>query len=185
MRFRLLTLVALLALAISTWFLSSPGRMPGAADSARHVESPGYFLNDGVLTEFDGNGNPSVRIAAKRIDQIEHSDEVLLHDIRVEYQAPDGAQWVMVGDLAHVRPGGNVVDLSGNVELHGNDAERSGAPVIHTDKLSYDVSNATASASGDVRIDFLVHTLTAHGLVANLRDRTVKLESRVNGLFHP
>jgi LPS export ABC transporter protein LptC len=185
MRFRLLTLVALLALAISTWFLSSPGRMPGAGESARHAEIPGYFLNDGVLTEFDASGNPSVRIAAKRIDQIEHGDEVLLHDIRVEYKAPDGAQWVMVGDLAHVRPGGNVVDLSGNVELHGADPERGGAPVIRTDTLSYDVANSIASTSGDVRIEFLVHTLTAHGLVANLREHTVKLESRVYGLFRP
>jgi LPS export ABC transporter protein LptC len=185
MRFRLLTLVAVLALAISTWFLSSPGRMPGPGGPATHVQSPGYYLKDGVLTEFDGNGNPSVRIAAKRIDQVEHSDEVLLHDIRVDYQSPGGAQWVMVGDLAHVRPGGNVVDLSGNVELQGMEHERTGAPVIHTDALSYDVSKSIASTSGDVRIEFLVHSLTAHGLVANLRERTVKLESRVNGLFRP
>src|SRR5450432_4915485 len=106
MRFRLLTLVAVLALAISTWFLSSPGRMPGAGGSGRQVLTAGYYLKDGVLTEFDANGNPRVRIAAKRIDQVEHSEEVLLHDIRVDYQSPDGARWVMVGDLAHIRPGG-------------------------------------------------------------------------------
>jgi LPS export ABC transporter protein LptC len=185
MRFRLLTLVAVLALAISTWFLSSPGRMPGAGAPAVHADSPGYFLNEGVLTDYDGNGIPSVRIAAKRIDQVEHGDEVVLRDIRVDYQTPDGAQWVMVGDLAHVRPGGNVVDLSGNVELQGSDRGRSGAPVIHTDALSYDVSRAIASTDGDVRIEFLLHTLTAHGLVANLGARTIKLESRINGHFHP
>jgi LPS export ABC transporter protein LptC len=185
MRFRLLTLIAVLALAISSWFLSSPARMPGAGGSARQVESPGYYLKDGVLTEYDANGNPSVRIAAKRIDQVEHSEEVLLHDIRVEYQAPDGSQWVMVGDLAHVRPGGNVVDLSGNVAMQGTEHERIGAPIIRTDALSYDVSQSIASTDGEVRIDYLLHTLTAHGLVANLRERTVKLESHVNGLFRP
>jgi LPS export ABC transporter protein LptC len=185
MRFRLLTLIAVLALAISSWFLSSPARMPGAGGSARPVESPGYYLKDGVLTEYDANGNPSVRIAAKRIDQVEHSEEVLLHDIRVEYQAPDGSQWVMVGDLAHVRPGGNVVDLSGNVAMQGTEHERIGAPIIRTDALSYDVSQSIASTDGEVRIDYLLHTLTAHGLVANLRERTVKLESHVNGLFRP
>jgi LPS export ABC transporter protein LptC len=185
MRFRLLTLLALAALAISTWFLSSPGRMPGAGNAARQVETPGYYLKDGVLTEYDADGNPTVRIAAKRIDQVEHSDEVLLHDIRVNYKAPDGAQWVIVGDTAHVRPGGNVVDLSGNVQLQGLERERTGAPVIHTDTLSYDVAQSIASTDSDVRIDFLFHTLTAHGLVANLRDRTVRLESRINGRFHP
>ncbi len=185
MRFRFLTLIALAALAISTWFLSSPGRMPGAGNAPRHVETPGYYLKDGVLTEYDADGNPTVRIAAKRIDQVQHSDEVLLHDIRVDYQAPDGAQWVMVGDTAHVRPGGDFVDLSGNVELQGTERERTGAPVIRTDALSYDVKQSIASTDGDVRIDFLLHTLTAHGLVANLRERTVRLESRINGHFHP
>ena len=185
MRFRLLTLIAVLALAISSWFLSSPGRMPGARNTARHADTPGYYLKDGVLTEYDANGNPNIRIAAKRIDQVEHSDEVLLHDIQVDYQAPDGAQWVMVGDLAHVRPGGNIVDLSGNVEMKGMEHERIGAPIIRTDALRYDISQSIASTDGEVRVDYLLHTLTAHGLVANLRERTVKLESRVNGLFRP
>ncbi len=185
MRFRLLTLFALAALAISTWFLSSPGRMPGAGTAARQAETPGYYLKDGVLTEYDADGKPTVRIAAKRIDQVQHGDEVLLHDIRVEYQAPDGAQWVMVGDTAHVRPGGNIVDLSGNVELQGMERERTGAPVIRTEMLTYDVAQSIASTDGDVHIDFLLHTLTAHGLVANLRERSVRLESRINGHFHP
>jgi LPS export ABC transporter protein LptC len=185
MRFRLLTLLALAALAISTWFLSSPGRMPGAGNEARQVATPGYYLKDGVLTEYDADGNPTVRIAAKRIDQVEHSDEVLLHDIRVDYQAPDGAKWVMVGDTAYVRPGGNFVDLSGNVELQGLERERTGAPIIRTDTLTYDVTQSIASTDSDVRIDFLIHTLTARGLVANLHERTIRLESRVNGRFHP
>lgn len=185
MRFRLLTLLALAILAISTWFLSSPGRSPGAGATAQRAEVPGYYLKDGVLTEYDSDGNPTVRIAAKRIDQIEHGDEVLLHDIRVDYQAPDGAQWVMVGDLAHVRPGGNLVDLSGNVELQGTEREHTGAPVIRTDTLTYDVAKSVATTNSEVHIDFLLNTLTAHGLVANLRERTIKLESRVNGLFRP
>src|ERR1022692_885792 len=116
MRFRLFTLLAVLALAVSAWFLSSPSRMPGAGSAARRVENPGYFLKDGVLTEYDANGNPSIRIAARRIDQIPHSDEVVLHDIRVDYQPPGGAAWIMTGDQAHVRPGGTVVDMTGNVE---------------------------------------------------------------------
>jgi len=42
-----------------------------------------------------------------------------------------------------------------------------------------------ASTKSDVRIDFGQHTLTARGLVANLKERTVRLESRVNGRFLP
>jgi lipopolysaccharide export system protein LptC len=51
--------------------------------------------------------------------------------------------------------------------------------------MSYDVPDSIASTKGDVRIDYEGHTLTAHGLVANLKERTVRLESKVNGRFHP
>ena len=56
---------------------------------------------------------------------------------------------------------------------------------MHTDTLSYDVPNAIASTQSDVRIDFGPHTLTARGLIANLKDRTMRLESKVNGRFQP
>ncbi len=91
----------------------------------------------------------------------------------------------MVGDVAHVQPGGKVVDVTGNVRLQGDATGRVGAAVIRTDTLSYDVNQAVASTKSDVRIDFAEHTLTAHGLTANLKERTMRLESKVNGRFHP
>ena len=57
--------------------------------------------------------------------------------------------------------------------------------VVRTDTLTYDVADAVASTKSDVRIDFAQHTLTAHGFSANLKERTMRLESKVNGRFHP
>jgi len=154
------------------------------ADVTARVSSPG--VGPAASAQYTlAIDSATVRIAARRIDQILHSEEVELHDIHVDYQSPEGATWVMVGDTAQVHPGGTVIDVAGNVELHGTDPNRSGAPVIRADTLSYDVTQAVASTSGDVRIDFLVHTLTARGLVANLREHTIRLESRINGRFQP
>jgi lipopolysaccharide export system protein LptC len=36
-----------------------------------------------------------------------------------------------------------------------------------------------------VRIEFGAHTLTARGMVANLKERTMHLEQKVNGRFQP
>jgi LPS export ABC transporter protein LptC len=185
MAFRLVTLLAVLVLAFSTWFLIGPRRAPGAGDAAHRADTPGYFLKDGVLTEYDAGGNPTVRIAARRIDQLAHSQEVELHDVHVDYQAPGGSAWVMVGDVAHIRPGGTIVDIAGNVQLQGVARVPAGAPVVRTDTLSYDVTRGVATTPGDVRVDFLLHTLTARGLVANLREHTIRLESRINGRFKP
>jgi lipopolysaccharide export system protein LptC len=54
---------------------------------------------------------------------------------------------------------------------------------VHTDSLSYDVTRSTVTTKDDVRVDFGAHSLTAHGLVANLKERTMRLESKVNGRF--
>jgi LPS export ABC transporter protein LptC len=185
MLFRVFTVLAVVALGISTWILTSQVRKPHATADAKQAELPGYYFKNAVLTDYDLTGDPSVRIEAERIDQIAHGSEVALYNVRVVYQAPNAQSWIMVGDVAHVEPGGKVVDVTGNVRLQGEAAGRDGTAVIHTDTLSYDVPDAVASTQSDVRIDFAEHTLTARGMRANLKDRTLRLESRVNGRFHP
>ncbi len=185
MLFRVFTVLAVIALCVSTWILSSPARRPQTQTNAKQADLPGYYLKNAVLTDYDLAGDPNVRIEAERIDQIAHGNEVALYNVRVVYQVPNGQSWVMVGDVAHVQPGGKVVDVSGNVRLQGEATGRESAAVVHTDTLSYDVPDAVVSTKSDVRIDFAEHTLTAHGLNANLKERTMRLESKVNGRFHP
>lgn len=185
MLFRVFTVLAILALIISTWIVSSPARRPQAKTDAQQADLPGYYLKNAVLTDYDEDGSPGIRIEAQRIDQIAHGNEVALYNVRVLYQPPNGQSWVMVGDVAHVEPGGQVIDVTGNVRLQGEATGREGAAVIHTDALSYDVAAGVATTKSDVRIDFAQHTLTARGLIANLKERTLRLESKVNGRFHP
>jgi LPS export ABC transporter protein LptC len=185
MLFRVFTVLAVIALVVSTWILSSPARRPQTNVDAKQADLPGYYLKNTVLTDYDLAGNPGIRIEAERIDQIAHGNEVALYNIRVVYQAPSGPSWVMVGDVAHVQPDGKVVDVTGNVRLQGEATGREGTAVVRTDTLTYDVADAVASTKSDVRIDFAKHTLTAHGFSANLKERTMRLESKVNGRFHP
>src|ERR1700674_4404080 len=184
MLFRVFTVLAVVALGISTWILSSPARRPHARIDAKQADLPGYYLKNSVLTDYDLAGDPSIRIEAERIDQIAHGNEVALYNVRVAYQAPNGQSWLMVGDVAHVQPGGKVVDVTGNVRLQGVPTGREVA-VVHTDTLRYDVPDAVVSTKSDVRIEFAKHTLTAHGLDANLKERTMRLETKVNGRFPP
>ena len=185
MLFRVFTVLAVIALVVSTWILSSPARRPQTNVDAKQADLPGYYLKNTVLTDYDLAGNPGIRIEAERIDQIAHGNEVALYNIRVVYQAPSGPSWVMVGDVAHVQPDGKVVDVTGNVRLQGEATGREGTAVVRTDTLTYDVADAVASTKSDVRIDFAQHTLTAHGFSANLKERTMRLESKVNGRFQP
>ena len=185
MLFRIFTVVAVLALAVSTWILSSPARRSAPVVDPKHPDLPGYYLKNAVLTDFDLSGAPGVRIEAERIDQIPQSNEIALYNVKVDYQPPSGQQWTMVGDMAHVQPGGKVIDVSGNVKLQGTPVAHEMVPVIRTETLRYDVPDGIASTQSDVRVEFGAHTLTARGLSANLKDRTLRLESKVNGRIHP
>jgi LPS export ABC transporter protein LptC len=186
MFFRVFTGLAVVALLISTWILSSPSHRPSTTGAGKPADLPGYYLNHAILTDYDASGAPSIRIEAERIEQIAHGNEVELYNVRVNYDAPGGQNWLLVGDTAHVRPGGTIVDVTGNVRLQGEESAGDPTPAImHADTLTYDVDSAIASTKGDVRIDFGKHVQTAHGLTANLKDQTIRLESKVNGRFHP
>ncbi len=185
MLFRALTLVAVLALAVGTWLLSAPGRGTADRGAAELARLPGYYLKGAVLTEYDVAGNPGLRIEAERIDQIDHGNEVALHHVRVNYQAPGGELWVLIGDDAHILPGGTVIDVAGNVRLEASGEARRDTAVMHTDTLRYDTTRALATTASDVRIDYGASQLNARGMVADLKDRTIRLESRVNGRFQP
>lgn len=182
---RTFTVLAVAALAVSTWYLSSPARRPPPSSDAVPVDLPGYYLKEAVLTDYDEAGAPLLRIEAARIDQLGHTAEVELHDVRVDYLGQAGQNWVMFGDRARVESGGHVIDVNGNVRLQGAGAATPADAIIHTDTLRYDVPHAIAATRSDVRIDFGPHSLTAHGLTANLKERTLRLESKVNGRFQP
>jgi LPS export ABC transporter protein LptC len=185
MAFRIFTLLAVIALGISTWILSSPSHRPAQTGAGSTASLPGYYLKNAILTDYDENGAPSVRIHADRIDQVDHGPEIALYNVRVDYQSPSGQSWVLLGDTGRVETGGKIVDVAGNVKLSEQGSEHVGTATLHTDTLRYDVANAVASTQSDVRIDLGLHALTAHGLVANLKDRTMRLESKVNGRFQP
>jgi len=185
MGFRIFTVLAVIALGVSTWFLSSPSRRPAGASPGVLDSLPGYFLKNAVLTDYDANGAVSVRIHADRIDQVDHSPEVALYNVRVDYQSPQGQAWVLLGDTGHVETGGHVIDVAGNVRLEEQNPQQTGTAVLHTDTLRYSVPDGVATTQSDVRIDFGLHTLTARGVVANLKERTMRLESKVNGRFQP
>jgi LPS export ABC transporter protein LptC len=91
----------------------------------------------------------------------------------------------MLGDTGHVETGGKIVDVAGNVKLTETATDQPSAAILHTDTLRYDVAKGIATTQSDVRIDFGPHALTGRGLVANLKDRTMRLESKVNGRFQP
>ena len=185
MLFRVLTILALIALAVGTWILSNQPRAPRSAGPAPQSQLPGYYLEGTVMTDYNLAGDTAVRIAAERIEQIDHGNDVELHNVRLDYQTDDGQLWILVGDRAHVQDAGRVVDINGNVQLQGLTQGRQGPAVVTTDHATYDVAASEVRTSSEVHMSFGKNSLSARGLLARLKERTVRLESKVYGRFIP
>lgn len=183
MLFRVFTVLAVVALAISTWILRTPDRLRRSEQGARRQPHPGYYLTDAILTDYGTDGAPNVRIQAARIDEVGRGAQIALYGIHVTYAASGGESWVMTGNRAQIAPDGKAVDVQGDVQLRGVDPNRPGTAIIRSDRMRYDVADAIASTPDDVRIEFGGESLSARGLVADLKHRTVRLESNVNGRF--
>jgi len=186
MWFRAFTLLTVIALGISTWFLSSPAHAPRFATAGNDANLPGYFLKQAVLTDYDASGAPGTRIEAERMEQVAHSDQVTLFNVKVDYQPPEGESWTMIGDTAQVEQGAKIVNVQGHVQLQGEPSGAKGlVPIIRTDTLRYDLDRQIVTTQDDVHVDFGANTLNARGMSANLKERTMRLEYKVHGTFHP
>jgi LPS export ABC transporter protein LptC len=77
------------------------------------------------------------------------------------------------------------VELEGDVSVAGTPPGEYTDAEITTEKLSFDTQRDVVATSEPVTVRWSGRELTARGLVANLKDRSLKLESDVHGSFIP
>jgi hypothetical protein len=170
MLFRIITVLAVIALGGQHVDIEQSRSATGAVQR-NTGRQPRLLSEERVLTDYDAAGDPSVRIEAERIDQIGHTNEVALINVRIDYQAPGGQSWVMVGDMAHVQPGGKVVDMRATCACRASPA----APGHRNGSNRYsELRHSRRGGEHQERRAHRIrrHTLTARGLVANLKERT-------------
>jgi LPS export ABC transporter protein LptC len=108
---------------------------------------------------------------------------VQLDGPRMSFLASDGTTWNIAARAGLIHPDGSNVDLFGDVTLDG---KVSDVPVkIGTSIISFDTKTEIARTPAPVTLDRSGGRLGATGLVANLKDGTLRLESKVHGSFPP
>jgi len=146
-------------------------------------ERRGYYLRDATLTEMGVDGTPRLVVRAKNIEQQLSDQSVLLTDLKLDYRTDKNDMWTVTSQGGRMPPDRRSLLLSGDVVVSGS--TRRGAPVIHTDTLSYDTTTNLIQTADPVDIRFGRHDLRGRGLRANLNSGTLQLESNVNGRFQP
>jgi LPS export ABC transporter protein LptC len=149
------------------------------------TDQPGYVLTGATITDTADDGVPRMRIEAVRIEQIPADNSVELSTLNLIYRPAEERDWLVTADHGVVPQASKIVRLDGNVRIRGVVAEGTPEAVIETPSLEFDTERSTARTDEDVRVVMGTRTLTAHGLYADLKQRHLRLESRVHGQFNP
>jgi len=147
------------------------------------AEMPGYSARNAQVLETGDDGLPAYTLNARVVGQRANDERVQLDGPHMTFLASDGTTWNITARAGQIQPDGSNVDLFGDVNFDG---KVSDAPVtIGTSIISFDTKTEIARTHAPVTFDSNGGRLGATGLVANLKDGTVRLESKVHGTFPP
>lgn len=177
------TLVAACSVVLAA--CSTAANDADAASATAGADDLGYLARGAQIIETGLDGKPRFHLTAATITQPASSRDVQMQKVAMNLADEGGAQWQLSAESGQMPPDAKRIELSGDVLIRG-EAGRSREPLeIRTAALTYDVENERATSSVDVTILLTGKRLEARGLDANMKERQVRLESKVHGRFTP
>jgi LPS export ABC transporter protein LptC len=184
--YRLVVVLALLVLIVGIVLVSAPQRevsTPAAAGARAH--DLGYSALQARLVQTGADGQPIYTLDAAQIQQLPDEGKVELQQVQLGFRDVSGNEWTAHALHGELTQASGVVELDGNVHVDGTLPGSGEATDITTQHLAFDTRAQVVATRDPVTIVMSGRQLNALGLVANLKDRHVQLESAVHGSFLP
>ena len=175
--------LVILAAIVGTLYLGQgPGTSLTRPGTETHSDDePGYSARDARMIETGDDGRPAFTVDARVVRQRANDSRVQLEGPHMTFLTTENGAWQVDARSGLIQADGSSVDLYGDVKMNG---AVSGTPiVIGTSTISYDTRQEIASTGAPVTFDAQGGQLEGTGLVANLKDGSVTLESNVHGTF--
>jgi len=184
MTYRLAAIAAVLALIVGMVLLTAPQPESVArAATGQPLHDPGYSAQQARLVQTGIDGRPVYTLDADQVQQRPDRGVVELQQVRLGFRDAEGNQWTARAARGELAQGSGVVQLAGDVHVNGT-LPGSGEPTqITSEHLAFDTNAQVVSTQSPVTIVMTGRELQARGLVANLKERHVHLESAVHGSF--
>lgn len=184
MIYRLFAVLTIVAVIIASLLLA---RQQGAAPASTTVREnswdEGYSATGARVVETGTDGRPMYTLNAATIRQLPDEGQVRLTQVQMSFRDADGNPWTATADHGELEQAAQQVLLSGNVHVSGTLAGASGSAQISTTSLSVDIRGDVVSTKDPVQMLWSGRPLSSTGLIANLKDHRVQLESAVHGTF--
>ncbi len=186
MTYRVLALLAAVALIIGVVVISGPRREGGgAATAVGRPHDPGYAARNARLIQTGADGQPLYTLDAAQIQQQPDEGKVDLEQVRLGFHDSSGNQWNARADRGELAQSSGMVELEGNVQVAGVVPDSGQPAEIATEHLDFDTRAQIVATRDPVTLLVSGRELHAQGLIASLKERRVQLESAVHGSFLP
>lgn len=180
----LLTISALLTIAIASWYLASSLRTPEITQTTSDSGAGGYYFRAARILGTDDNGQLLYEIEAEYAEQQENR-EIEMQNVRISYSTGRDVPWTINADLATISDDQRRLRLSGHVIAVSSEGFSGQVTEIRTPLLDIDPNTYTAETNSRVQIRIGSRSLTATGMLALLQDNRLELKSNVSGKFVP
>jgi len=174
---RIVIILAIIGIVIGALILGQGGpSLPVPTGTEGSQELAGYSARNAEVVQSGDDGRAEFTVISPLIRQQANDDRVLLDVPRLTFNSEENGVWHAQARSGLIQADGRSVELHGEVRMNG---ELSGSPVtIDTSTLSYDTTTEIARTPAHITVtDGRGSTLNAKGLVANLKDSTLELES--------
>ena len=186
MAYRLLAIVAAVALIIGVMVISAPRREGGGQSTASgSPRDPGYAARDARLTQTGADGEALYTLDAAQVEQQPDTGKVGLEQVRLGFRDSTGNEWNARADRGELAQASGVVELEGGVHVAGVLPDSGQPAEIATEHLDFDTRAQIIATEDPVTLVVSGRELHALGLIASLKERRVQLESSVHGSFLP
>ncbi|HET9106451.1 MAG TPA: LPS export ABC transporter periplasmic protein LptC [Steroidobacteraceae bacterium] len=184
MIYRIFAFLTIVAVIVASLLLSSQQSGTPASTTVQQTGwDAGYSARNARLVQTSGDGAPLYTLTAATIRQQPNEDRVKFTQVQMSFRDRNGNAWTATADSGELEQSSQQVELSGDVHVSG--AFRSGASPaqISTDALSVDLHRDIVSTRQPVTLLWSGLALDSTGLVADLKDQRVHLESDVHATF--
>lgn len=185
MIYRLLILFGLGLAVVAVWLTLGTGTQgPATARTSRPAAvDQGYSATDATVVETGPDGLPIYTLQAKQVQQDPDTNLVHLTTVHMTFKDSSGGQWQARSDQAVAQQESQQVDLMGAVDVYGIFSGSSEPAHILTQTLHVDTHTQIIRTRAPVTLKWTGYVVDSRGLVVNMKDHNIKLESEVHGHF--
>src|SRR5256884_7593079 len=138
MAYRLLAIVAAVALIIGVMVISAPRREGGGQSTAAGLpRDPGYAARDARLIETGADGHALYTLDAAQVEQQPDTGKVGFEQVRLGFRDSTGNQWNARADRGELAQASGVVELEGGVHVAGGLPHSGQPPEIAPQHLDF------------------------------------------------